>query len=147
MFRFTDIEGQETQSVTMQYGMATGEQINGIPTTFIIDRDGYIVKKYIGPIRKYFTKIFNLIYKISNKRNRIGLFANFLFVGLFVSYSEAVPSNSYWQQQVNYYMEVKLHNDLRQLACKSIITYVNNSPDTLDRLYLHLYPNAFQKNL
>ncbi len=45
----TDIEGQETQSVTMQYGMATGEQINGIPTTFIIDRDGYIVKKYIGP--------------------------------------------------------------------------------------------------
>lgn len=68
-----------------------------------------------------------------------------MFVGLFVSYSEAVPSNSYWQQNVNYYMEVKLHSDLRQLACKSIITYVNNSPDTLDRLYLHLYPNAFQK--
>ncbi|NOZ03571.1 MAG: TlpA family protein disulfide reductase [FCB group bacterium] len=45
----TDIKGNETQMVTQSYGKATGRPINGIPTTFIIDREGYIVKSYIGP--------------------------------------------------------------------------------------------------
>lgn len=45
----TDISGNESQMVTGLYGKATGRPINGIPTTFIIDREGYIVKKYIGP--------------------------------------------------------------------------------------------------
>jgi len=45
----TDIQGQETQLITRQYGQATGRPITGVPTTFIIDRDGYIVKMYIGP--------------------------------------------------------------------------------------------------
>ena len=45
----TDIEGNETQSVTAHYGTVTGKQINGIPTTFIIDRDGYIRQRYVGP--------------------------------------------------------------------------------------------------
>ena len=45
----TDFEARETQTVTWEYGKATGRPINGIPTTFIIDREGYIVKKYIGP--------------------------------------------------------------------------------------------------
>ncbi len=45
----TDIEGNETQIVTSKYGKATGERINGIPTTFIIDRDGYIRQRYVGP--------------------------------------------------------------------------------------------------
>jgi len=45
----TDIEARETQTVTWVYGQATGSPINGIPTTFIIDRQGFIVKKYIGP--------------------------------------------------------------------------------------------------
>jgi len=45
----TDIEGNETQMVTALYGKATGKQITGIPTTFLIDRDGYIRQKYVGP--------------------------------------------------------------------------------------------------
>ncbi len=45
----TDFEARETQTVTWEYGKATGRPINGIPTTFIIDREGYIVKIYIGP--------------------------------------------------------------------------------------------------
>lgn len=45
----TDIEAHETQSVTAEYGQVTGQRISGIPTTFIIDRDGYIVKRYVGP--------------------------------------------------------------------------------------------------
>tara|TARA_X000001036_G_scaffold196558_1_gene185196 strand:- start:10780 stop:13785 length:3006 start_codon:yes stop_codon:yes gene_type:complete len=51
---------------------------------------------------------------------------------------------NYWQQSVDYKMEVVLLDSVRQLACKSIITYKNNSPDTLHNIYMHLYPNAFQ---
>lgn len=45
----TDIEGNETQMVTSQFGKVTGRPITGIPTTFIIDREGYIRKTYVGP--------------------------------------------------------------------------------------------------
>ena len=45
----TDIEGNETQKVTFEYGKATKKPISGIPTTFIIDRDGFIRKRYVGP--------------------------------------------------------------------------------------------------
>lgn len=45
----TDISGDETQKVTANYGRAVGQPISGIPTTFLIDRDGYIVKSYLGP--------------------------------------------------------------------------------------------------
>jgi len=45
----TDIDGNETQSVTALYGQATGRRITGVPTTFLIDRDGYIRQKYVGP--------------------------------------------------------------------------------------------------
>jgi len=45
----TDINNYETQVVTANYGQAIGQPITGIPTTLIIDREGYIVKGYIGP--------------------------------------------------------------------------------------------------
>lgn len=45
----TDINGNETQTVTALYGQATGKRITGIPTTFIIDREGVIQKRYVGP--------------------------------------------------------------------------------------------------
>jgi hypothetical protein len=31
------------------YGQVTGERISGIPTSFIIDRNGFIQKRYVGP--------------------------------------------------------------------------------------------------
>ena len=45
----TDVKGNETQTVTALYGQATGKRITGIPTTFIIDREGVIQKRYVGP--------------------------------------------------------------------------------------------------
>ena len=41
-------QGNETQTVTALYGQATGKRITGIPTTFIIDREGVIQKGMLG---------------------------------------------------------------------------------------------------
>ena len=45
----TDIGNDETLMLTDEYSRVTGRPITGVPSTFIIDRDGYIVKSYIGP--------------------------------------------------------------------------------------------------
>jgi len=45
----TDLSNDETHAVTNLYGQTLGQPISSIPTTLIIDRDGYIVKGYLGP--------------------------------------------------------------------------------------------------
>ena len=66
---------------------------------------------------------------------------------LFVLFNHVVadPLDSYWQQKVDYEMEITLLDSVRQITGKTMIKYTNNSPDSLDRIYMHLYPNAFQK--
>ncbi|HEX6913747.1 MAG TPA: M1 family metallopeptidase [Chitinophagaceae bacterium] len=51
-----------------------------------------------------------------------------------------------WQQKVSYDMDVQLNVETNILTGKQQITYWNNSPDTLDRVFFHLYWNAFQPN-
>ena len=47
-----DINGNEVSEVTMAYSQAIGQMINGIPTTLIIDREGFIVNSFVGPRRE-----------------------------------------------------------------------------------------------
>ena len=47
-----DINGNEVSEVTMAYSQAIGQMINGIPTTLVIDREGFIVSGFIGPRRE-----------------------------------------------------------------------------------------------
>ena len=42
-------------------------------------------------------------------------------------------------------MNVTLIPETHEIKGTSHIVYVNNSPDSLDQIYMHLYPNAFQK--
>jgi hypothetical protein len=49
-----------------------------------------------------------------------------------------------WQQRVEYVMDVKLNVSTHLLTGTQRITYYNNSPDTLRRVYFHLFFNAFQ---
>ena len=53
-------------------------------------------------------------------------------------------SASYWQQHVDYKMEVNMDAKNYQYKGKQELIYTNNSPDTLHRVFFHLYPNAFQ---
>ncbi len=49
-----------------------------------------------------------------------------------------------WQQKVNYVMEIDVNTDKHQYDGKQTLTYYNNSPDQLDRVFYHLFFNAFQ---
>ncbi len=50
----------------------------------------------------------------------------------------------YWQQHVDYKMEIDMDVNTYQYKGKQQLVYTNNSPDVLYRVYYHLYFNAFQ---
>jgi hypothetical protein len=49
-----------------------------------------------------------------------------------------------WQQRVEYQMDVHLDVKTHRLNGIQKLAYFNNSPDTLSKVYYHLYFNAFQ---
>ncbi|MBS1975160.1 MAG: M1 family metallopeptidase, partial [Bacteroidetes bacterium] len=51
-----------------------------------------------------------------------------------------------WQQRVKYVMDIKMDVNANQFTGKQKLEYFNNSPDTLHRVFYHLYWNAFQPN-
>ncbi len=50
----------------------------------------------------------------------------------------------YWQQHVEYEMEIGMDVENHQYDGWQRVVYTNNSPDTLHQMYYHLYFNAFQ---
>ena len=59
---------------------------------------------------------------------------------------KAVASQNYWQQHVDYTMDIEV--DVKKYRYKGAqkLVYTNNSPDDLTHVYYHLYFNAFQPN-
>ena len=55
-------------------------------------------------------------------------------------------SQKYFQQEVNYKIDVKLNDITHELSAFETIEYINNSPDKLSYLYFHLWPNAYDNN-
>lgn len=51
-----------------------------------------------------------------------------------------------WQQAVKYDMDVKMDAPKNQYQGTQVLEYTNNSPDTLEKVFFHLYYNAFQPN-
>ncbi len=54
-----------------------------------------------------------------------------------------MAQSGYWQQAIDYKMDVTLNPSTHQVIGKAVIRYTNHSPDTLRRLFLHTYWNAF----
>jgi hypothetical protein len=63
---------------------------------------------------------------------------------LFIFVASAQNNKSYWQQKVDYKMEIDMDVENHQYKGTQELTYTNNSPDTLYRVFYHLYFNAFQ---
>ena len=61
----------------------------------------------------------------------------FLLLGSFNSYS-------YWQQRVEYKIHIDFDHKSHQFLGEQNLKYFNNSNDTINKVYFHLYFNAFQ---
>jgi hypothetical protein len=73
-----------------------------------------------------------------------------LVLGLFMAIISVSTSlwaqnnTSYWQQHVDYTMKVDMDVENFRYTGTQTLVYTNNSPDVLDRVYYHLFFNAFQ---
>jgi hypothetical protein len=56
------------------------------------------------------------------------------------------PGHEYWQQQVDYDIDVRLLEDERRIEASERIRYSNHSPDTLRFLWLQLDQNKFRSD-
>ncbi len=63
-------------------------------------------------------------------------------IGLVPVYSQT----GRWQQRVKYRMDISMDVATNRLKGIQKLDYTNNSPDTLYRVFYHLYWNAFQPN-
>ncbi|MDH7462373.1 M1 family metallopeptidase [Chitinophagaceae bacterium 26-R-25] len=68
---------------------------------------------------------------------------NIVFV-LMCSLAFAQPDR--WQQRVNYKMNIDMDVNTNRFTGTQKLEYTNNSPDTLYKVFYHLYFNAFQPN-
>jgi Peptidase family M1 domain len=69
-----------------------------------------------------------------------------LWLSVVFSYgqSSTASNSAYWQQHVDYKMEIDMNVNTYQYKGMQTLVYTNNSPDILNRVYYHLYFNAFQ---
>jgi hypothetical protein len=61
-----------------------------------------------------------------------------------ISFIEVKGQYDYWQQKADYVMNIDFNASNHTYKGDQTITFTNNSPDELDKLYYHLYLNAFQ---
>ena len=59
--------------------------------------------------------------------------------------SNGAPGPAYWQNRADYTIHAHLLPQTKELSATEIITYTNNSPDTLDCLWLALEQNRYEK--
>lgn len=69
---------------------------------------------------------------------------HFFSLTLILSGFLCSAQSNYWQQHVDYTMNVNLDVHTHFFDGSQKLIYTNNSPDTLKKVYYHLYFNAFQ---
>ncbi|WP_254062563.1 M1 family metallopeptidase [Acidobacterium sp. S8] len=60
--------------------------------------------------------------------------------------SNGAPGPSYWQNDASYELHATLDTSAKELRTTEIITYTNNSPDTLPNLWVQLDQNIYRKD-
>jgi hypothetical protein len=69
-----------------------------------------------------------------------------LFILFCCKLNTAICQNSYWQQQVNFNIDVSLNDRENTLDGFVKMEYYNNSPDTLYFIWFHIWPNAYKND-
>ncbi|MFQ5446136.1 MAG: M1 family metallopeptidase [Saprospiraceae bacterium] len=67
---------------------------------------------------------------------------SFLLFSFYFQSMQAQPER--WQQRVDYKMDIDMDAAAHRFTGHQTLKYFNNSPDTLGRVFYHLYFNAFQ---
>jgi len=65
-------------------------------------------------------------------------------ISLFFTCFSLLSQRGYWQQHVDYKMEINFFAEENKFSGHQELVYTNNSPDTLSKVFYHLYYNAFQ---
>jgi hypothetical protein len=69
-----------------------------------------------------------------------------IFLSLLVFSFQLSAFAQYWQQKVDYTIEVSLNDKFHTLDGFEKIIYTNNSPDTLKYIWFHLWANAYKND-
>ena len=86
----------------------------------------------------------NLLKKMLNMQKSTLKKFSILFVFFFINHS--LISSNYWQQRVKYKIDIDFNVNNNQFSGIEEVIYYNNSNDTLNKVFFHLYFNAFQPN-
>jgi len=72
----------------------------------------------------------------------------FFFLSTLICHlsTDTVAQTDRWQQKIKYQIDVNMDVKTNRFTGTEKIDYWNNSPDTLTRIFFHLYWNAFQPN-
>ena len=57
---------------------------------------------------------------------------------------QSFAQDNYWQQAVHYTIDVELNDKEKSITAKEQIVYINHSPDTLNFIWFHIWPNAYK---
>ncbi|HSU27528.1 MAG TPA: M1 family metallopeptidase, partial [Chitinophagaceae bacterium] len=70
-----------------------------------------------------------------------------LVLALLIAISlQLTAFSQYWQQEVNYTIDVSLNDKDHSIDAFERIEYINKSPDTLHFIWFHLWPNAYKND-
>ncbi len=70
-----------------------------------------------------------------------------IFFILIIAISPIISiAQNYFQQEVNYEIHVTLNDQKHELHGNISVEYTNNSPDNLEYIYFHLWPNAYKNS-
>ena len=106
------------------------------------------MNRMITLIESIINVIFQLPMRTSNSQGRTSARAgkNYfpLFLLLLLSFQFATAQTTYFQQEVNYDIQVTLDDVNHELKGVANIEYLNNSPEDLKEIYFHLWANAYK---
>ena len=69
-----------------------------------------------------------------------------LLLSIFFISINSAQNADYFQQYVAYDIEVTLNESDHTLSAFEKLTYKNNSPDTLNFIWFHIWPNAYKND-
>jgi hypothetical protein len=68
----------------------------------------------------------------------------FFLILFFLISGVSMAQSAYWQQELRYTIHAELNDSEKTITGFETIVYKNNSPNTLDFIWFHIWPNAYK---